>query len=131
MFIDGDINLPKFLSASDMILIPRRANITSIEHYLAMHYGCVPIVSRSGILNDTIADIFDDINLGCGFKTKTSLLSADNANELFIATILKALNIYQNNPSSWNLLVKNCLNNPCGWNFKTLEKYNKIYKDLI
>lgn len=131
VFIDGEINLPKFLSATDMMLLPRRANMTSIEHFLAMHYGCVPIIARNGILNDTIADIFDDINLGSGFKTKKSLILEEDYNDLFITPVLKALNIYQNNPSSWNLLIKNCMNKTCGWDFKILEKYNKIYKDLI
>ena len=131
IFIDGDINLPKFLAGSDMILLPRRANMTTPEHYLAMHYGCIPIISRNGILNDTISDIFDDINLGSGFKTKTSLLSDEDANELFLTPVIKALNIYQNNPSSWNLLIKNCLKQNTGWTFKILEKYNKIYKDLL
>ena len=131
VFIDGEINLPKFLSASDIILLPRRANMTTPEHFLAMHYGCVPIVSKNGILNDTISDIFDDINLGCGFKTKTSLLVEEDSNEIFLAPVMKALNIYQNNPSSWNLLIKNCLNSSSSWSFKILEKYNKIYKNLI
>lgn len=131
VFIDGQINSAKFLAAADMILIPRRTNMTTPEHYHAMHYGCVPIVSRSGVLNDTVADIFDDITNGCGFKTKQSLLTDEDSNEIFINTVLKALNLYQNNPSSWNLLIKNCLNHKAGWSFKTLEKYNKIYKDLI
>lgn len=130
VFIDGDINLPKFLAGSDMILIPRRANMTTPEHYLAMHYGCVPIVARNGILNDTIADVFDDINLGCGFKTKTSLLVEEDANEIYLTPVMKALGIYQNNPASWNLLIKNCLNKNSSWNFRMLEKYNKIYDEL-
>lgn len=131
VFIDGKLNLPKFLASADMTLIPRRANMASGEHYLAMHYGCVPIVSRSGILNDTVSDIFDDITYGCGFKTKTGLLSEEDNNELFLSPVLKALGIYQNNPSSWNLLIKNCMNHDSGWSFKILEKYNRIYKDLI
>jgi len=131
VFVDGEINFPKFLAASDMILIPRRANMTSPEHFLAMHYGCVPIVSKSGILNDTIADVFDDINLGCGFKTRTGLLTNEDTNELFLTPVMKALNIYQNNHSSWNLLVKNCLNKPCGWSFEILEKYNRIYDEIL
>ena len=114
-----------------MILLPRRANITSPEHFIAMNYGCVPIVARSGVLNDTISDIFEDMTRGCGFKTKTGLLTEEDTNELFLTPVLKALNLYQNNPSSWNLLVKNCLNNEAGWSFKILEKYNKIYQELI
>lgn len=131
VFIDGEINSPKFFAASDMILIPRRANMTTPEHFIAMNYGCVPIAGRSGILNDTISDIFDDISGGCGFKTKIGLLTEEDNNILFLTPVMKALNLYQNNPNSWNLLIKNCLNHPSGWNFKILEKYNKIYQELL
>lgn len=131
IFIDGDINVPKFLASSDMILIPRRANMTGHEHFIAMKYGCIPIVSRSGILNDTISDIFDDISGGCGFKTKSGLLTESDANELFISPVLKALNLYQNNPNSWNLLIKNCMIRDSNWNFEILEKYNEIYQTLL
>ncbi len=131
VFIDGVLNEAKFLAASDMILLPRRANMCGVEHYLAMNYGCVPIVSRSGILNDTVSDIFDDISEGCGFKTKTSLLVEKDSNELFLVPVLKALSLYQNNPNSWNLLIKNCLSYDASWNFKVLEKYNRIYQNLL
>ncbi len=131
VFIDGEINTPKFLAASDMIFLPRRANMTTQEHYIAMNYGCVPVAARSGILNDTIPDIFDDISGGCGFKTKTGLLTEEDTNELFLIPVMKALNLYQNNPNSWNLLIKNCMNRESSWNFKILEKYNKIYQELI
>ncbi len=131
VFIDGEVNLPKFFASSDMVLIPRRANITTPDHFIAMNYGCVPVASRSGILNDTIPDIFDDIVGGCGFKTKFGLLSEEDTNELFLTPMMKALNLYQNNPNSWNLLIKNCMNKDFGWNFKILEKYNKIYENLL
>ena len=131
VFIDDEINYPKFLSSVDMILLPRRTNVTSPEHLIAMHYGCVPIATRCGVLNDTIADIFDDIANGCGFKTKTSLMTDDDTNEIYLTPVMKALNLYQNNPASWNLLIKNCMNYNSNWNFKILEKYDKIYKELM
>ena len=131
VFIDSEINLPKFLSSADMILLPRRANSTSIEHFIAMNYGAVPIASRCGILNDTIPDIFDDISDGCGFKTKISLLNDEDSNELFLVPLIKALNLYQNNPNSWNLLIKNCITSDNNWNFKILERYNRIYQKLL
>ena len=55
----------------------------------------------------------------------------DDNNEIFITPVLKALNLYQNNPSSWNLLIKNSMNHDSNWNFKILEKYDKIYKELL
>jgi hypothetical protein len=131
IFIDGEINLPKFLASSDMIFIPRRINLANNEHLIAMNYGCIPIISRSGILNDSISDIFDDIANGCGFKTKKELLTDDDNNELFLTPVLKALNLYQNNPNSWNLLIKNCLNKNINWSLNTLSKYDQIYQNLL
>lgn len=130
IFIDGTINPEKFLASSDMILIPQRTNIMSSEHFSAMYYGCVPVAARCGILNDTIKDIFDDIVNGCGFKTKTSLLCEDDNNEIFLNALIKALNLYQNNPSSWNLLIKNCMNQNTDWNFEILQEYQEVYNKL-
>lgn len=131
VFIDGDINLPKFLAGSDMFLLPRRVNTNSNEHFLAMHYGCVPIVSRVGILNDTVKDIFDDITNGCGLKTKVNLITENDAYEAFLTPVMKALNIIQNNPASWNMLIKNSMNYQFDWSFEVLEKYNQIYDELM
>ncbi len=130
LFIDGNINLAQFFASADMTFLPQRENVTTTEHYMAMKYGCVPIAARSGIYNDTIADIFDDITYGCGFKTKTTLYTNDNVNEIFLAAVIKALNLYTKNPASWNLLIKNAMNYDSGWNFKIIEKYNEIYENL-
>ena len=105
-----------------------RINVTDNYHFLGMKYGCIPVASRSGIYNDTIADIFDDITYGCGFKTKIPLNTEDDSNEIFLSAVMKALNLYTNNPSSWNLLIKNAMNYNSGWTFEIIEKYNKIYE---
>lgn len=130
LFIDGEINFEQFSSSSDMILLPSRENVTTPEHYIAMKYGCIPVASRSGIYNDTIADIFDDITNGCGFKTKTTLCTDNNANDIFLHTLMKALKLYTNNPASWNLLIKNAMSYDSGWSFRIIEKYNNIYENL-
>ena len=130
VFIDGELNYPQFMSGCDMIMLPLRENPTSAIHYEAMKYGCIPIASKCGIYNDTIADIFDDMVEGCGFKTKTLLLKEENPAEIYLAVLNKALNLYSKNPSSWNLLIKNALNYNSGWTFEIIEKYNEIYECL-
>ena len=128
LFINDEINVEQFYAAADIALFPTRANISDKEHYKAMKFGCIPVASRSGILNDTVTDIFDDMILGCGFKTKTSLLTKANANEIYLETLSKALNLFINTNSSWNLLIKNAMNYDSGWNFEVIEKYNEIYE---
>ena len=128
LFIDGKINIEQFYAASDINLLPRRINSSDIEYLSGMKLGCIPVVSRVGILNDTVADIFEDMVFGCGFKTKKSLLNDEDAEEDYLAILNKALNLYTNNPASWNLLIKNAMNYDAYWNFKTIEKYNEIYE---
>jgi len=93
----------------------------------AMKYGCIPVASGIGIYNDTISDIFDDITLGCGFKTKSSNMFNENAFEKFFQTVSKALKLYTQNPASWNLIIKNALNYNPDWTFDKVEKFNTIY----
>ena len=130
LYIDGKINTEQFYAASDINLLPRRINSSDIEYLHGMKLGCIPVAARVGILNDTIADIFDDMVLGCGFKTKKSLFNDDNAEEDYLAILNKALNLYTNNHSSWNLLIKNAMNYDTRWSFEIIEKYNEIYEML-
>ncbi|MCQ2739565.1 MAG: hypothetical protein MJ237_04985 [bacterium] len=125
------VYLPKFFSGADMFLAPYRKNFSNALPLLAMHYGCVPVVAKSGILNDTIEDIFDNIAVGNGFKTKENLIKENSTGKSYYESLYKALEMYQNNPSSWNLLVKNCLKSKIDWTFSKLERYNKIYQELI
>ena len=128
LFINDEINVEQFYAAADIALFPTRANIPDKEHYKAMKFGCIPVASRSGILNDTVTDIFDDMISGCGFKTKSSLLTKANANEIYLETLSKALNLFINTNSSWNLLIQNAMNYDYSWNFEIIEKYNEIYE---
>lgn len=128
MFIDGNVNLPQFYAAADMTLFPAKENPIGCNHYLAMKYGCIPVASRFGIYNDTIFDIFDDMTLGCGFKTQNDK-SIDSFSDFYLTT-QKAINMFNQNEGSWNLLVKNAMNYDSSWNFKIIERYNKIYNLL-
>ena len=127
---NSKINFEQFYAASDINLLPRRINSFDIEYLNGMELGCIPVAARVGILNDTVADIFDDMVLGCGFKTKKSLLNNESAEEEYLAILIKALNLFTNNPASWNLLIKNVMNYDARWSFEIIEKYNNIYEML-
>ena len=128
IFIDGYINLSQFYASSDIALFPYRNPISSNLPLLAINFGCVPITSGVGILNDIITNIFDDMTEGCGFKISESL-NSENADDIYLKTLSKGLNFYSQN-TSWNIIVKNCLTYNTKWNFQTIEKYNKIYEEI-
>lgn len=130
LFIDGKINLSQFYASADLTFLPARENPTSELHYLALKYGCIPVASRNGIYNDTIVDIFDDMTCGCGFKTRAKLNNDEESFSSFMKITEKALNLYTNNPSSWNLLIKNAMSIDGGWNFEVIAKFNEIYEKM-
>ena len=130
IFIEGKINFNQFLAASDMIFLPQKENRVRTEHFEAINLGCVPVVNRkNGLFNDTVIDIFDNMLSGNGFKTEEVQNFSDE--EKFFNAALKALNLFSHNPSSWNKIIKNCLNTETGWNFEVIEKYNSIYNKII
>ena len=131
VFIDGKLNYSKFFAGADMFLLPERTNNLTVKHLFGMQYGCVPIVSKEGFLNDSVIDIFDNVSIGNGFKTKISLLTENDKSLVYYDILLKALEIYKNNSASWNILVRNCLETDVSWNFKKLEKYDMIYQEIL
>lgn len=131
IFIDGEINLPKFFSGSDMFLLTSRMLNLNMKHLLGMHYGCVPVAVKSGIYNDTVIDIYENIASGNGFKTKSNVLKEDESSNIYIDTLTKALELYNQNPSSWNIIIKNCFTTLTDWNFQKLERYNRIYQEIL
>ena len=60
------------------------------------------------------------------FYSATSVIQ-----EEYYKTVLKALNLYNQNPSGWNLIIKNCMNYNFGWDFNNIEKYNNIYEEIL
>ncbi len=131
VFVEGKIREAQFLASSDMVLLPKRYNTKTKEHYFAMSYGCIPVVSKIGIFNDTVIDIFDDISNGNGFKTKDNLTVNEDVNLIFYNTLNKALNLYNQSPTSWNSLIKNAMNYNSSWSFEIVEKYNEIYEKIM
>lgn len=130
VYIDDEVNLAKVFSASDLFLYPARICTGDIKHLLSLKYGCVPVVAKTGILNDGVVDIYDDIVNGNGFKTRQSLLKEDENTNVYINCLEKALELYNRNSAGWNIITKNCITADTGWSFEKLERYNKIYQKI-
>jgi starch synthase len=119
-----DFKLPrKIFAGADMMLIPSLFEPGGIIALESMRYGCVPIVRRTGGLNDIVANFSPSTKLGNGFSFKSidpwSLYGA----------IIEALTIY-NDSSTWKVLVKNCMLSDFSW-FHAAKEYDSWYKRII
>jgi starch synthase len=116
-----DFRLPKKIFAgADMMLIPSLFEPGGIIALESLRYGCVPVVRRTGGLNDIITDYNPATREGNGFSFKNK-----DAWSLY-GTIMQALVIY-NHPKQWKALVKNCLENDFSWSHAA-SQYDSWYK---
>lgn len=110
-----DFRLPKKIFAgADMTIIPSLFEPGGIVALEAMRYGCVPIVRRTGGLNDIISDFNLITKNGNGFS-----FTHKDAWSLY-GTIMQALVIY-NHPKLWRSVVKNCMGCDFSWSIAAGE----------
>lgn len=116
-----DFRLPrKIFAGADMTIIPSLFEPGGIVALESMRYGCVPIVRRTGGLNDIVTEFNLVTKKGNGFSFKNR-----DAWALY-GTIMQALVVY-NNPKLWKQLVKNCLMSDFSWSHAALE-YDSWFK---
>lgn len=113
----------KIYAGADMSLIPSLFEPGGIVALEALRYGSVPIVRRTGGLNDVITDFNLNTKQGNGFSFKHK-----DAWALF-GTMVEALTIYQH-PKLWKTLVENCMNCDFSWSHAAKE-YDGWYARTI
>lgn len=119
-----DFRLPrKLFAGADMMLLPSIFEPGGIVCLEALRYGSVPIVRRTGGLNDIITDFDPITKKGNGFsfhhKDHWALYGA----------IVEALTWYQY-PKFWKTLVHNALASDFSWNHAAQE-YDAWYKRIL
>jgi starch synthase len=119
-----DFKLPrKIFAGSDMMLIPSIFEPGGIIALETMRYGCVPIVRRTGGLNDIVTDFNPADRSGNGFS-----FGLVDSWALYGA-VMEALTIYKS-PSLWKALVRNCMLSDFSWD-TTAKQYSSWYKRVL
>ena len=101
--------------------------------------SCIPVTKRNYICDKIITDIFEDMNSGCGFKEDKNVKIENSEekepieieSEKYANTLLRALDFYNDNAMSWNLLIKNAMNSNIGWDFESIGQFNDLYENAL
>lgn len=124
LHLRSDFTMPrKIFAGADVMLVPSLFEPGGIIALEAMRYGCVPIVRRTGGLNDIITDFNPNTLSGNGFSFK----SVDSW--ALFGAITEALTIYKV-PLLWKELAKNCMKADFSWDHAGLE-YERWYKGVL
>jgi starch synthase len=108
-------------AGADLLLMPSRYEPCGLAQLIAMRYGCVPVATRVGGLQDTIVD-------RPGSRGQTGFLADNVSVKAFTATIRRALDQYQDAPA-WRSLQKRGMRQDFSWD-KSAEKYIHLYQTL-
>jgi starch synthase len=124
--------LPKFdprlsklvYAGSDMFLMPSRFEPCGLGQMIAMKYGTIPMVRKTGGLADTVENLSPDGKKGTGF-----VFDQYEASELLFV-IKRAVEAFHQ-PKLWNDLVQRAMKQDLSWDSSArryLELYGKILK---
>lgn len=103
-------------AGADMLLMPSRYEPCGLAQMIAMRYGCIPIVSATGGLKDTVEEGRN------GF-----LFAKDSTVEMFEA-LQRALGVYRN-PEKWQRYQRSAMSEDFSWS-KSARQYAMLYHAL-
>lgn len=113
----------KIYAGSDMFLMPSRFEPCGLGQLMAMRYGSVPIVRRTGGLADTVQDFDPRTGQGNGFSFERY-----DPLELF-ATVVRATEHYKYK-GVWRQLVERDMRLDFSWT-RSAQKYVEAYRRAI
>jgi len=107
----------KIYGGADIFLMPSKFEPCGLGQMIAMHYSTIPMARQTGGLVDTIDD------------GKTGFLFKEYQVEVFLKTIKKVLNLYQDK-REWQKLMRAAMKKDFSWTLSA-KKYLKLYKKLL
>jgi len=107
-------------AGSDMLLMPSRFEPCGTSQMIAMRYGCVPIVHRTGGLADTVTEFDATTGEGNGFSFE------EQSAYHFLAAIVRGLEMYKR-PKQWRTLMQSAMSADHSWD-ASAEQYVALYR---
>jgi len=114
----------KIYAGSDIFLMPSRFEPCGLGQLISLRYGTIPVVRRTGGLEDTIKNYDPETGYGNGFDF------VEYRPEGLLEALKRAVTLYRTNPKAWNKLVRSAMNMDFSWN-RSAIKYLELYEKAI
>jgi starch synthase len=113
----------KIYAGCDLFLMPSQYEPCGLGQLIALRYGTVPIVRRTGGLADTVRDYNRRTGRGTGFVFE------DYTAPALVECLRRAVELY-GNEGKWRLLVQSCMKQDFSWE-RSAEEYVKVYRKAL
>jgi len=110
----------RIYSGSDLFLMPSKSEPCGLSQMIAMHYGTVPMVRRTGGLADSVRSCQLGQPDGTGF-----LFDSYNADDM-LYVIRQAVDLYHSDPDGFAVVQHNGMTADFSW-ANSARQYRKIY----
>lgn len=114
-------------AGSDMLIIPSIFEPCGLTQMIAMQYGCIPIVRKTGGLNDSVFDVDDD-TIPAELRNGYTFLTPDEQG--LNNALERAFNHYINNPGGWQQLVQKVMDVDFSWETSATQ-YEDLYSKSV
>lgn len=114
-------------AGADMFLVPSMFEPCGLTQMIAMRYGTVPVVRRTGGLADTVMDIDHDKERAATLGLEPNGFSFEGADAGGMDYALnRALSTWYGEKDTWNLLARNGMQADWSWSSPALD-YLELY----
>jgi len=110
-------------AGADIFLMPSKWEPCGLGQLIAMRYGTVPVVRKTGGLADTVQNLSDDLKLGTGF-----VFDGYNAVDLALA-LTRAAGAYSNR-IDWNRIMCRIMEQDFTWR-EPADRYEQLYRSAL
>ncbi len=107
----------------DLFLMPSRFEPCGLGQLIAMRYGTVPVIRRTGGLADTVQNLTGDLSQGSGFVFQ------EYDSEALLTTVKRAVDSFKNQ-KSWLEVKRRIMNLDFSWE-KSAGEYNLLYNSAL
>lgn len=113
----------KIYAGSDIFLMPSRFEPCGLGQLIAMRYGSIPVVRKTGGLQDTVMNYDEKTGTGNGF------VFSEYSAESLVEAVQRALAVYKD-VSRWQALVRETMEVDFSWN-KSAALYTELYLEAL
>lgn len=122
--IEYNVALGQLIYAgSDMFLMPSRFEPCGLGQMIALRYGSLPVVRKTGGLADTIIDLEEFPDCGNGF------LFEEYTTDAIASVIRRAASAWQKRSPDWWSAVRRGMARETGWE-QSAQEYRKVYESV-
>ncbi|MES2198622.1 MAG: glycogen synthase, partial [Chlamydiota bacterium] len=110
-----DYNEPlsrQIYAGSDMLIVPSLFEPCGLTQMIALRYGSIPIVRKTGGLADTV---FDINTASCKVSDRNGFTFEKPKEKELSATIDRAIKLWEEDPIAWKTLMQQGLNKDFSW----------------